>query len=171
MAMGGGSAFDLSKYAAGQRAREMQAARDVTSYVSSPAQSAEQKLAMGQMAQQQAAAMAGNNPLAARQALIGAAQPALQIGAKAAEQRQGEIQQARQQQLAAYLRQREYEGQLGAEELRRRQMAQQAAQQMAQSEFQKQQQQAEIVNKGILGALNMIPGMSIIKGMAGGGGK
>jgi len=113
---------------------------------------AQQRMAMGQLGAQQAAAGVGG-PLAARQAAYGAAQQAGQTTAQAAGQRQAEIMGAREGELAAQMRQLGYSAGLTQLDLERRRLMEQARQAneaRAQAERLRQQQKGQQIGAGIM---------------------
>lgn len=113
-----------------------------------------QRLAMGQTAAQRAVAAASQGPLAARQAIGMAAPKTLESLKESAMGRMQEMQGAREAQTAAYLRQLGYAQALASEDMRRKQMLQQALLGRQQQGFQFQQQQQAMdrqMAQGILG--------------------
>lgn len=120
---------------------------------------AQQRMAMGQLGAQQAAAGVGG-PLAARQAAYGAAQQAGKTTAQAAGQRQAEIMGAREGELAAQMRQLGYSAGLTQLDLERRRMMEQARQGQVQREFAEKMRQEEQNRKIFQGVLQAGSGVA-----------
>lgn len=105
---------------------------------------AQQRLGLGQSAQQQAITAASGNPLAQRAGMYGGAQQAFGVAQQGAAGRSQEIGQGRQALLGSQLQQMGYAGQLEALDFQRRAMQEEARRQYAERELKKRMQmQAE----------------------------
>lgn len=110
-------------------AQEIPAAQALTAAAMSPEMKAQQRLALGQGMQQQAVGSASANPLAQRAAQFGGGQQAFGTSMQAAQAGERGLEQAKEAELGAYMRQIGYGQQLQSEEMRRRGIQQQALQQ------------------------------------------
>jgi len=109
-------------------AQEIPAAQALTAAAMSPDMLAKQRLQLGQGMQQQAVGAASSNPLAARAAQFGGAQQAFGASMAAGQEAQNTLEQAKQAEMGAYMRQIGYGQGLQAQELKRQEIMQNAMQ-------------------------------------------
>ena len=120
---------------------------------------AQQRLGMGQSAQQQAIQAASGNPLAQRAGMYGGAQQAFGVAQQGAAGRSQEIGQAKQALLGSQLQQMGYAGQLEALDFARRQMQEDARRAYAERELKKRMQmqaENEATRQGMLNTFTSV---------------
>jgi hypothetical protein len=151
--------------------QEIPAAQAMREAAMSGQMGAQQRLGLGQGMQQQAVASAGANPLAARAAQFGGAQAGFQTSMQGAQAGQQELEQARQAELSAYMRQVGYGQQMQQEDMRRKAMLEQARQAAITSEIQRQLAEDERSKMIALGGMKMGAdvGAALGQSMQGGG--
>lgn len=147
-------------------AQEIPAAQAITEGAMSGATSqalAQQRMGLGQLERQQAAAGVGG-ALAARQAAYQGAQAGSQLVGQAAQGRAAEIAGGREAELGARLRQLDYGAGLASLDVQRRGLMEQARQAYAQREFEAQQKEQA---KGMKLGMGIMGGASALVGQAG----